>query len=202
MPRVDKPTREHYAELQKAYDFFNRRLFFSKLPPCMITVQQFRKCAGYHLPEGWQDENGVLRDEISLNPAHIMQHSNQDGLMKPLSTLVHEQSHSWQHHFGMRKSKRGYHNRKWAKKMREVGLIPSSTGEPGGKGGRFDEAASALVRGGFTITWTDNWNRQPQGQRKAHYKCDRCGVSCWGKPKCFFICGDCERRMTQLDSGQ
>jgi hypothetical protein len=49
-----------------------------------------------------------------------------------LSTLVHEQAHLWQHHFG--KPGRGrYHNREWAAKMVEIGLIPSATGEPGGK---------------------------------------------------------------------
>ena len=27
----------------------------------------------------------------------------------------------------------GYHNREWASKMLEVGLVPSDTGQPGGK---------------------------------------------------------------------
>ena len=30
-------------------------------------------------------------------------------------------------------SRGGYHNKEWAEKMKEVGLIPSNTGLPGGK---------------------------------------------------------------------
>jgi hypothetical protein len=44
-----------------------------------------------------------------------------------LSTLVHEMVHVWQETYG-NPSRRGYHNRQWAEKMREVGLQPSSTG--------------------------------------------------------------------------
>ena len=40
-------------------------------------------------------------------------------------------AHVWQETMG-EPSRRGYHNRQWAEKMREVGLQPTSTGEPGG----------------------------------------------------------------------
>ena len=49
-----------------------------------------------------------------------------------LSTLVHEMTHLQQQHFG-KPSRSGYHNKEWGLLMRAVGLIPSSTGEPGGK---------------------------------------------------------------------
>jgi hypothetical protein len=51
--------------------------------------------------------------------------------------------------------RRNYHNKEWAVKMREVGLIPTDTGQPGGKdtgqkvthviepGGRFEQACTA-----------------------------------------------------------
>lgn len=38
----------------------------------------------------------------------------------------------WQWEFG-NPSRNGYHNKEWAAKMEEVGLMPSETGEPGGK---------------------------------------------------------------------
>jgi hypothetical protein len=40
--------------------------------------------------------------------------------------------HLWQQDFG-HPSRAAYHNKEWGWKMEEVGLIPSDTGEPGGK---------------------------------------------------------------------
>jgi hypothetical protein len=40
--------------------------------------------------------------------------------------------HLWQWEFGS-PSRNGYHNKEWAEKMEQVGLIPSDTGQPGGK---------------------------------------------------------------------
>lgn len=48
------------------------------------------------------------------------------------STLVHEMCHLWQEDFG-KPSRGGYHNRQWADKMIQVGLMPTDTGEPGGQ---------------------------------------------------------------------
>jgi len=48
------------------------------------------------------------------------------------STLVHEMCHLWQWEFG-HYSRSGYHNKEWAKKMIEIGLMPSDTGKVGGK---------------------------------------------------------------------
>ena len=45
--------------------------------------------------------------------------------------MIHEQCHVWQYHFGT-PSRRSYHDREWASKMESLGLIPSSTGFPGG----------------------------------------------------------------------
>jgi hypothetical protein len=72
--------------------------------------------------------------------------------------------HCFQQHFG-NPPRRGYHNREWAAQMIEVGLMPSDTGEPGGKqtgqgmfhyiiaGGPFDLAAEALLQTGFCLNW-------------------------------------------------
>ena len=49
-----------------------------------------------------------------------------------LSTLVHEMAHVWQQTHG-RPPRRCYHDREWAAKMREIGLQPSTTGQPGGQ---------------------------------------------------------------------
>lgn len=41
-------------------------------------------------------------------------------------------AHCWQHCYG-EPGRRGYHNKEWADKMENIGLMPSSTGAPGGK---------------------------------------------------------------------
>jgi len=42
------------------------------------------------------------------------------------------QVHIWQEEFG-KPSRTGYHNQQWARKMETIGLMPSDTGNPGGK---------------------------------------------------------------------
>ena len=48
------------------------------------------------------------------------------------TALAHEMLHLWQHENGML-SRNDYHNAEYAKKSEEIGLVPSSTGQPGGK---------------------------------------------------------------------
>ena len=81
-----------------------------------------------------------------------------------ISTLVHEMAHVWQETYGD-PSRRGYHNRQWAEKMREIGLQPSSTGEPGGRetgqsmthyilpDGRYTKTYAKLALSGFQLHW-------------------------------------------------
>ena len=40
---VNLPTPETHDELQRAYDFFNEKLFSNELPPCLITLQREKK---------------------------------------------------------------------------------------------------------------------------------------------------------------
>jgi hypothetical protein len=50
------------------------------------------------------------------------------------STLVDEVAHLWQSMHG-KPGRRGYHNGEWPRKMDELGLTPSSIGEPGDRVG-------------------------------------------------------------------
>jgi len=71
------------------------------------------------------------------------------------STLVHEMVHLWQHEYG-KPSRLAYHNRKWAVKMLETGLLPTGNGAPDGKmtgqsvghlivsGGLFEQVYNSL----------------------------------------------------------
>jgi len=157
------PTEEFYRLLSRAYEHFNRLLFDGALPGCLLTVQRETNTMGYFSPERWGNRRGEKAHEIAINPAYFASHT----LTEVLQTLVHEQCHLWQQVYGRRKSRTGYHNREWAAKMESVGLMPSRTGEPGGKktgqqmsdyplpGGAFLGACGSLVRSGFELGWID-----------------------------------------------
>jgi ribosomal protein S27AE len=90
--------------------------------------------------------------------------------------------------------------------MMEVGLHPSSTGEPGGKetgsrvshyvieGGPFALAFSRLKATGFELRWqsrSDDSERQKKAASKTKYTCPKCGQNAWAKPEASLVCGVC-----------
>ena len=152
-----------YDILKKAYDHFNLALFTNELPDCLITIRKSQAEFGYFSPNRFIGETEKQKaHEIALNPsyfAHI-------DLKEICQTLVHEMCHMWDHIYG-KGSRSGYHNKLWAKKMKSIGLIPSSTGLPGGKetgesigdypleGGEFEKSYTELIASGFAIIWKD-----------------------------------------------
>lgn len=207
------PTERNYGELNHAYDYFNEKLFDGELLRCLITMQRRRQAYGYYCSARFASYDGKeIVDEIALNPVHLATRTAK----QVLSTLVHEQCHLWQHHFG-KPSRSGYHNRQWAQKMRSVGLIPSDTGEPGGRevgrrvshyiaeGQAFDRACDDLLSFGFVIPYVDvrSSNSLPSANRiraaklasKSVYVCPHCGVRLWGKPRLHVVCGLCDVQL-------
>jgi predicted SprT family Zn-dependent metalloprotease len=162
---MSRPTEEAYAELQQAYDHFNDRLFDGKLPGALLTLQREKDTFGYFSRNRFVARKaGEKVDEIAMNPSYFAVVP----LVEVLQTLVHEMVHQWQHHFGSPGRTR-YHNHEWAKKMQDVGLMPSSTGQPGGRkvgdkiadyaieGGLFLMACEELIAGQFSVTWLDRY---------------------------------------------
>lgn len=164
-PIIATPTHEAYAELQQAYDFFNAQLFNGELPPCLITLQRKgKKVMGYYSATRFAHRTETERhtDEIAMNPLHFKTMN----VVEVLQTLVHEMCHLWQFHCGT-PSRKSYHNKEWAAKMEAIGLMPSSTGQPGGNkvgqsmgdyviaGGAFEHAATQLISQGFRLSWYD-----------------------------------------------
>jgi hypothetical protein len=129
-----------------------------------------------------------------------------------MSTLVHEMTHMEQFHWGT-PTRSGYHNREWAGMMRAVGLIPSDTGEPGGKqvgqsmshyiepGGPFERACAELIAKGFSPLYIDRWtefdemNRKSKAASKTRYTCPRYQAKAWARNGLHLVCGDCAERM-------
>ncbi|AYD47150.1 SprT-like domain-containing protein [Arachidicoccus soli] len=120
-------------------------MFNSELPDILINLARKKNAAGFFAYGRWIDEIGSIVHEIAINP-DTFKHSMDIDFHQ---TLVHEMCHLWQYSFE-KPSRRGYHNKEFADKMKEVGLMPSSTGRPDGnevgqnmsdypiKGGRFE----------------------------------------------------------------
>lgn len=125
------PTTEIYSALQEAYESLNKSLFDSELPNCMIILKKGRNYHGHYAPLRFQSVNDQgepeVADEIAMNP-----HSMRRPPIEVFSTLAHEMVHLWQYHFG-KPSRNGYHNKEWADKMDSIGLLPTDTGQPGGR---------------------------------------------------------------------
>ena len=88
--------------------------------------------------------------------------------------------------------------------MREIGLQPTSTGEPGGKEtgqsvthyiipeGRYAKAYAKLAATGFQL----HWQSIPavagaKKSSKTKFTCPECGQNAWAKPDALLICGEC-----------
>ncbi len=183
---MNSPTHSFYHYLEEAFSFFNRTLFDDTLPVCLLTVQREKSVFGFFSPNRWTDTTGHKVHELAVNPSYFARHN----LMEVFQTIVHEMGHNWQHSFG-KPSRNGYHNKQWADKMEAIGLMPSSTGLPGGKrtgqrmsdyplpGGAFEQAAQAFIQQSQGLPWVDRfaalksscqprdveWTLEPEGQK-------------------------------------
>ena len=131
-PAIPTPTVQQFKAFENAYDYFNQVLFGGVLPGVILNLSRKSKAMGFVAPFRWRKAEGKpgaegTIHELSINPEILCM-----GLVEVYSTLVHEQCHIWQHQYG-KPSRSGYHNKEWADKMEDVGLIPSDTGCPGGK---------------------------------------------------------------------
>lgn len=166
---MTQPTAEAYTELQQAFDHFNRALFDGALPACLITLRTDGTSMGYFSGGRFVGRaTGEVVDEIAMHAGYF----GVVPIREIMQTVVHEMVHQWQHHFG--KPGRGrYHNREWAAKMEAIGLMPSDTGEPGGRrtgdqvadyiieGGPFEVACDALLTREYTVSWMDRFPPVP-----------------------------------------
>jgi len=198
-------TRAEYGAFQKAYDFFNRELFGGSLPDVLVTLQRHARAYGYFAPERFTGRTErTAAHELALNPDGFI--GRTDELI--LSTLAHEMAHVWQQAHGT-PPRRSYHDREWAGKMKEIGLQPSTTGEPGGgetgqsvthyiaPGGAYAAAYAKLKASGFQLHWESAPDGKQGGARakkaasKTKFSCPECGQNAWAKPDAMLICGEC-----------
>lgn len=146
------PARSLYNSILFAFEFFNRKLFENRLPGVILTLSRKHNTAGYFVTNSYHSTKlnitkddaytpeilqTYLKHELALNPEYFSRTTE-----KTYSTLVHEQVHLYQHIEGTA-SRSGYHNADWANKMEAVGLLPTSTGKPGGK--RIGQTMTHLI---------------------------------------------------------
>src|SRR5262245_51954616 len=66
------PTTEQYAGFQATFDYFNKRLFDSKLTPCMLILGRKGRSDGHFTPTKWQKSGETVHQisvhQISVNP--------------------------------------------------------------------------------------------------------------------------------------
>lgn len=104
-------------------------MFQGQLSYPMIVVTRDKSVFGHYSYNRWTDATSSHNvDEIAINPLWFSEFP----LIEICQTLCHEMCHQWQYHYGS-PSRTGYHNKEWADKMVEIGLMPSSTGMVGGK---------------------------------------------------------------------
>jgi predicted SprT family Zn-dependent metalloprotease len=203
------PTRAQFQAYEQMFAYFNARLFAGELPPVLLNFSRHVRSYGFFAPERWERGQAV-RHEISLNPSTLKSRAAID----VASTLVHEMVHLWQHEKGT-PSRAGYHNQEWAAKMDAVGLVPSSTGEPGGartgqqmthyidKAGAFAEAFRAMPRE-YGLPWTCEEpddraaKKKRAAKNKVKYSCPSCDANVWGRPDLAISCDDCGERFEEV----
>jgi hypothetical protein len=212
-PQPLRPTETVCVELQSLFDIFNRELFAGELPDCMLTVDiACRAALGYFRPHAFRNARGEVVDQVSLNPEHTISRP----MRQVASTVAHELAHQWVHRC-LGKRITGYHCKAWGRKMKAIGLMPSNTGQPGGKqtgyqmthyaipGGKFMGVVAALEVQGFAITWgrfqqaLDAAGKPPvqddTSKGKVKLACPQCRQVCWGAPTLDLICGKDRCRM-------
>lgn len=193
------PTREQFRAYERLYKYFNDALFAGALPACVLNFSRHSNTLGFFAPERWSRGQDV-RHEISLNPATLKLRTPE----QVCSTLAHEMVHLWQAEHG-KPSRAGYHNKEWAERMKSIGLMPSTTGEPGGEttgqkmthyviaGGPFERAFAAMPHEYFPwlCAAEEPGTEKKKSANKVRYSCPECEARVWGKPDLSIRCNEC-----------
>jgi len=207
------PTKKQFGAFEDAYKYFNKVLFSDQLPSVLLNLSRKSKAMGFAAPNSWRSSKSKSAEDAHLHELSINPEILHMDLIEIYSTLVHEMAHIWQFVFGT-PSRSGYHNSEWANKMIAVGLMPSTTGEPGGKivgqrmsdypieNGVFLKALKKMpkkmkfpfvcVHGerlgvGASSSGSDEKNKK----NKVKYTCPICDTNVWGKTGLSIDCRDC-----------
>lgn len=205
--RKPTPTAEQFRAYEGAFGYFNRALFGDTLPATMLNFSRKARAMGFYRRDAWRRGDTAV-PEISLNPDTLLRSAGDS-----LSTLVHEMCHHWQYCFGS-PGRGSYHNAEWGAKMIEVGLHPSSTGEPGGKMTGQRVSHYVLEAGPFALAfaacpqdvllpWTSSGSlsagaEKRKQKQKTAYCCAGCQTKVWGRAGLSIVCATCTEPFLEL----
>lgn len=199
-------TSVQFRQFESLFGYYNERLFGGELKDCMLNMNRSRRGsrrAGAFRSDNWRkaEEGNEGIHEISLNPNFLNCPEKEWH-----STLVHEMAHLWQRDFG-KPSRNGYHNRQWGAKMEEMGLIPSSTGEPGGR--RTGQTMSHYINeNGLFIKTFNNLSEKKikhepvDGEKPVPFAVEKTGGTAASKIKYTCPCGKNGLSIICADCGQ
>lgn len=168
---MSNPTIEIYEFLTQICTAINKQCFGGQLPEVLLTVKGKGRVFGYYKRRAFVSHEGQIVDEIAVNPSYFATH----GFKELLQTLAHEMCHQWQYHHGTA-SRRAYHNKEFAEKMKSFGLIPSTTGKEGGnetgqhmadymgETGLLPDLYKELENKGVFIPWYERLGSKVTGQ--------------------------------------
>ena len=171
------PTAKTYAALNRAFDFFNDRLFGGELPPCLVTLQRKNKAYGYFAGGRFGSKDGAeITDEIALNPSHFKSRTDEQSL----STLAHEMS-------------------PLAAPFREALAEWLPQQGMGGEDARDPQPDFSAL---YVELWDDadaRKKRKAKSASKTRYTCPSCELHAWAKPGARLVCGQCDEPMAAED---
>lgn len=167
-------TQQFYERVVAISEHFNRNLFDGDLRCPLLTLKRGSRSLANFVASQWRSPDGEATAEIRLDPALFAQHT----WLRLMQCIAEQLCHHWQHVHGS-PSRPGYHNKEWADKLESIGLMPSSTGVPGGRrtgqimssypivGGRFLAACEQLAAGELQLPLTGTWTEYPEPDASA-----------------------------------
>jgi hypothetical protein len=204
-PAEPRPfTPELHLKMQAAVDHF--KVLIGVRSDAHLTFAPKANSAGHFAADRYVGLDGasIAPHQINLNPDHFVDETDKE----VASTLAHELVHLWRHENGP-PLKRAYHDKLWAAKMKSIGLMPSSTGAPGGRetgakvshyilaGGPFEQAFAELQASGWQLPLQSAPRRgQTKGPNsKTKFMCPGCDRKVWGKPDTEVWCKRCSLEL-------
>ena len=206
LPALGPFTPELHRKMQVAVDHFKKLIDVQS--DAHLTFARRAHSKGHFASNRYQGRNGatVPQHEINLNPDGFYGETDE----QVASTLAHELVHLWRYENGP-SVKGGYHDKLWAAKMVAIGLMPSSSGTPGGKitgakmshyilpDGPFAESFAELVTTGWRLDLESaprpGATRAPPSKLK--FTCPECSANVWGKLDTAVFCKPCSIESDQ-----
>jgi len=200
-------TTQTFQYLEKTFEYYNKKLFDSKLPDVVFSISRDNKMSGIFHPSRWETKESNPVHEIAVNPDCIEPFDIEFHQM-----IVHEMCHLYQFVFGT-PGKNGYHNKEFFSIMERVGLHATTTGTMTGsttgyrmgdfpiEGGEFIKAFQKLQESKFKpleIKPVKHHQKNVflKSGKRYKYSCS-CKNNIWGKSGMHIICKDCGKDFVE-----